>query len=87
MREWYALYFPEMDVIKNNETYVRLIAENKTKEKIIQAKPDVFLIDPDYDEKINQKDLDIMNNYANSIYECKKAGKLLKITLKIKWNP
>lgn len=78
IREWYALYFPEMDVIKNNETYVRLIAENKTKEKIIQAKPDVFLIDPDYDEEINQKDLDIMNNYANSIYELQKSRKAIE---------
>ena len=83
IREWYALYFPEMDVIKNNETYVRLIAENKTKEKIIEAKPDVFLIDSDYDEEINQSDLDIMNNYANSIYELQKSR---KTTLKIKWN-
>lgn len=78
IREWYALYFPEMDVIKNNETYVRLIAENKTKEKIIEAKPDVFLIDSDYDEEINQSDLDIMNNYANSIYELQKSRKSIE---------
>lgn len=78
IREWYALYFPEMDVIKNNETYVRLIAENKTKKKIIEAKPDVFLIDPDYDEEINQSDLDIMNNYANSIYELQKSRKSIE---------
>ena len=67
-----------MDVIKNNETYVRLIAENKTKEKIIEAKPDVFLIDSDYDEEINQSDLDIMNNYANSIYELQKSRKSIE---------
>ncbi|WP_299522211.1 NOP5/NOP56 family protein [uncultured Methanobrevibacter sp.] len=78
IREWYALYFPEMDVIKNNETYIRLIAENKTKEKIIEAKPEVFLIDLDYDEDINQSDLDIMNNYANSIYELQKSRKSIE---------
>lgn len=78
IREWYALYFPEIDVIKNNETYVRLIAENKTKEKIIEAKPDIFLIDSDYDEEINQSDLDIMNNYANSIYELQKSRKSIE---------
>ena len=78
IREWYALYFPEMDVIKNNETYIRLIAENKTKEKIVEAKPDIFLIDPDYDEEINQSDLDIMNNYANSIYELQKSRKAIE---------
>lgn len=42
IREWYALYFPEMDVIKNNETYIKLISQNETKEKIIEAKPDAF---------------------------------------------
>ena len=25
IREWYALYFPEMELIKNNETYIKLI--------------------------------------------------------------
>ncbi len=79
IREWYALYFPEMDVIKNNETYIRLIAENKTKEKIIEAKgDDVFLIDSDYEEDINPVDLDIMNNYANSIYELQKSRKSIE---------
>ena len=29
IREWYALYFPEMDLIKNNETYIKLICENQ----------------------------------------------------------
>ena len=78
IREWYSLYFPEMDVIKNNETYIRLIAENKTKENIIKAKPEVFLIDSDYDEEIDQCDLDIMNNYANSIYELQKSRKAIE---------
>lgn len=70
IREWYALYFPEMDVIKNNETYVNLISQNKTKEEIIKAKPEAFpdnIID--LDEDINLADLEIMNNYAKSIHE------------------
>jgi len=76
IREWYALYFPEMDTIKNNETYIRLISQNKTKEKIIEAKPDAFpggVID--IDDDINPKDLEIMNNYANSIFELQKSRK------------
>lgn len=77
IREWYALYFPEMDMIRNNETYVKLIAENKTKSKIIEAKPDAFLIDVDEfdDEDIAAEDLEIINNYANSIYELQKTRK------------
>ena len=76
IREWYALYFPEMDVIKNNETYIKLISQNKTKEEIIKAKPDSFpnnIITIDEDIKI--EDLEIMNNYANSIHELQKSRK------------
>ena len=76
IREWYALYFPEMDVIKNNETYIRLISQNKSKEEIVNAKPDAFpknIID--IEEDINSEDLEIMNNYANSIYELQKSRK------------
>lgn len=77
IREWYELYFPEMNVIHNNETYIKLIAENKTKEKIIETKGDVFSIDiEDFnDEDINREDLEILNNYANSIYELQKTRK------------
>ena len=76
IREWYALYFPEMDVIKNNETYIKLISQNKTKEEIIKAKPDSFpnnIITIDEDIKI--EDLEIMNNYAYSIHELQKSRK------------
>ncbi|WP_458454040.1 NOP5/NOP56 family protein [Methanobrevibacter sp.] len=76
IREWYALYFPEMDVIKNNETYIRLISENKSKDDIIKAKPEAFpdnIID--LDDDINPIDLEIMNNYAKSIYELQQSRK------------
>lgn len=76
IREWYALYFPEMDIIKNNETYIKLISQNKTKEAIVEAKPEAFpdeIIDIDGD--IDPRDLEIMNNYANSIYELQKSRK------------
>lgn len=73
IREWYSLYFPEMDNIRNNETYIKLIVENETKEKIIDAKPDVFVIDIDeFEEDIKQEDLEIINSFARSIYELQK---------------
>ena len=76
IREWYALYFPEMEVIKNNETYIKLISQNKTKESIITAKRDAFPDDLiDLDEDIDSQDLEIMNRYANSIYELQKSRK------------
>ena len=76
IREWYALYFPEMDVIKNNETYIRLISQNKTKQEILKAKPEAFPKDIiDLEEDINPIDLEIMNNYAKSIFELQKSRK------------
>ena len=76
IREWYALYFPEMDLIKNNETYIKLIYENKTKEEIINAKSDAFPEDMlDIEDDINPEDLKIMNNYAKSIYELQQTRK------------
>lgn len=76
IREWYALYFPEMDLIRNNETYIKLIYENKTKEEIINAKSDAFPSDMlDIEDDINPEDLNIMNNYAKSIYELQQTRK------------
>ena len=76
IREWYALYFPEMDVIKNNETYIKLISQNKTKENIMEAKPDAFPSNVlDLEDDINPLDLEIMNKYANSIFEFQKTRK------------
>ncbi len=76
IREWYALYFPEMEIIKNNETYIRLISQNKSKEKIMEAKPEAFPDNSlDLDEDINPQDLEIMNKYANSIYELQQTRK------------
>ena len=76
IREWHALYFPEMDIIKNNETYIKLISQNKTKDEIIKEKPDAFpnnIID--IEDDINPEDLEIMNNYAKSIFELQKSRK------------
>lgn len=76
IREWYALYFPEMEVIKNNETYIKLISENKSKDEIIKAKPEAFPSNIiDLEEDINPIDLEIMNNYAKSIHELQKSRK------------
>ena len=74
IREWYALYFPEMDTVKNNETYIKLISQNETKEKIIEAKPEAFPTNVmDLEDDINPQDLEIMNTYAKSIHELQKT--------------
>ena len=87
IREWYALYFPEMDVIKNNETYIKLISENKSKDEIIKAKPEAFpdnIID--LEDDINEEDLKIMNNYAKSIHELQKSRKNIEEYIDLKMD-
>ena len=87
IREWYALYFPEMDVIKNNETYIKLISENKSKDEIINAKPEAFpdnIID--LEDDINEEDLTIMNNYAKSIHELQKSRKNIEEYIDLKMD-
>lgn len=79
IREWYALYFPEMDVIRSNETYIKLISQNETKEKIIEAKPEAFPSNvADMEDDINPQDLAIMNTYAKSIYELQQTRKKIE---------
>ena len=74
IREWYALYFPEMEVVRNNETYIKLISENASKDEIVKAKPEAFPNDIiDLEDDINPQDLEIMNNYAKSIHELQKT--------------
>ena len=65
-----------MDTVKNNETYIKLISQNKTKDEILKAKPEAFPQDIiDLEEDINPMDLQIMNNYAKSIYEVQQTRK------------
>lgn len=80
IREWYALYFPEMDMIKNNENYIKLICENKTKEEIIEKKPDALLVDiNEFDEsEIKKEDLEIINEFAKSIQYLQKTRKAIE---------
>ena len=87
IREWYALYFPEMDVIKNNETYIRLISQHNSRDEIIKAKPEAFPADMiDLEDDINPKDIEMMNSYANSIYEMQKTRKNLEEYVDFKMN-
>ncbi len=38
IREWYSIYFPELDSVKDHEHYVKLIAEHPRREDIIKLK-------------------------------------------------
>jgi len=68
LRDWYSLYFPELDIVQNNKTYVKLIALNDNKKEIVDSYNNDLLKYDEFEEDINEKDLDIIKNLAKSIY-------------------
>lgn len=77
IREWYTIYFPEMDTIHNNESYIKLIAESEDREDIIKNHQDAFKLDIDYSNgaDINEEDLAMVKEFAKSIYSLQNSRK------------
>ena len=74
-REWYIIYFPEIESVNNNEIYIKLIAEGGKRENIITNNPEYFTIESDESNgaDIEEDDLIILNNFVKSIYELQKS--------------
>jgi len=74
IRDWNNIYFPEIDIIQNNETYINLIANSKTREDLIKNPPESIKSNQniDLENGFNGADLDIrdiemINEFAKSI--------------------
>ncbi|MCQ2977661.1 MAG: ATP-binding protein [archaeon] len=80
MRDWYTVYFPEMDTIGNNETYIKLIAENDNRESILNNHPESFQdnIEESFGGDVSPEDLQMMKDFANSIYSLQNSRKQLE---------
>lgn len=80
MRDWYTVYFPEMDTIGNNETYIKLIAENDTREEILKNHPESFqeTMEESFGGDVEEEDLLMMKDLANSIYSLQNSRKHLE---------
>lgn len=81
IRDWYTIYFPEMDTISNNETYIKLIAESENREDILENFKEHF--NEDIGEStgadIEDADLEMLKSFAESIYSLQKSRKELEI--------
>jgi nucleolar protein 56 len=85
LREWYAIHFPELDKIKNNERYVEMIADIGGRDSIIDSK----VLDSDKEFKvktaksvgapISELDLQMVREFAKSIKSLQKTKKSLTI--------
>ena len=80
IRDWYTIYFPEMDTISNNETYIKLIAESENREDILENFNEHFTeeIDESTGADIEEDDLLMLKSFAESIYSLQKSRKELE---------
>ena len=80
IRDWYTIYFPEMDTISNNETYIKLIAESENREDILENFKEHFSedIEESTGADIEEADLEMLKSFAESIYSLQKSRKELE---------
>ncbi|MBQ2962418.1 ATP-binding protein [Methanobrevibacter sp.] len=80
IRDWYTIYFPEMDTIGNNETYIKLIAESENREDILENFKEHFSeeIEESTGADIEEEDLEMLKSFAESIYSLQKSRKELE---------
>ena len=80
IRDWYTIYFPEMDTISNNETYIKLIAESENREDILENFKEHFIgeIEESSGADIEESDLAMLKSFAESIYSLQKSRKELE---------
>lgn len=88
IREWYAIYFPEMDAVRNQEVYVDLIARITDREKIIEEEFDKFNIETtiSHGADVKIEDLEILKNFAESIRELQESRKSIEKYISIKMD-
>ena len=81
IRDWYTIYFPEMDTISNNETYIKIIAESENREDILENFKEHFSedIDESAGADIEGEDLEMLKSFAESIYSLQKSRRELEI--------
>ena len=81
LREWYAIHFPELDIIKNQERYVEMVADFGDRDSIVNS----GLLDPTENSKIkdvnsvgapiSETDLQMVMEFAGSIKSLLKTKK------------
>jgi len=69
LREWHAIHFPELDKIKNNEKYVKLIVEYGDKDSIIENESldEIDISNQSTGAEIEGYDLEVLQEFAGSV--------------------
>ncbi len=79
LREWYAIHYPELDKIRNNEKYVSLIAEYGDSSAISQNEDlkELGIKDQSTGAEIEGRDLEIVQEFASSLKTLQNTKKSL----------
>jgi nucleolar protein 56 len=88
IREWYGIYFPEIEIIHNNEAYVKLIANIGNREEIIETHLKDFNIDLDISNgaDIESEDIIQIKEFATSIRSLQLSRKAIEDYINIKMD-
>lgn len=80
IREWYAIYFPEIEVIHRNEVYVKLIADVGDRDEIIENHLDEheIAINVSNGADIEVEDLEMIKNFGKSIRNLQESRKAIE---------
>ncbi len=79
LREWYSIHFPELDKIKSQEFYVKLIAEYGDKDSIMTSglKETDLKIETSIGAELDETDISILTEYASSLKSLQTTKKSL----------
>ena len=88
LREWYSIHFPELDLMNNHELYTRLVAENGHRDSIFEKNLSAYNFDitESIGADIDDDDLLIIQNLANSIASLQKSRKDIEIYIETKMD-
>lgn len=87
IRQWYTIYFPEMDTLSNNETYIKLIGESDSREDIINNYNEHLPgITSSNGADLEKEDIEILKNFGNSIKSLQESRSKIEVYLEIKMN-
>ncbi|MDI9623493.1 MAG: ATP-binding protein [Methanothermobacter sp.] len=81
IREWYSIYFPELESVKDHEHYVKLITEHSRREDIIKLKK---LPRESIGAELEEEDIEIIREFAKAIRSLQLLRKSIERYIELK---
>ncbi len=86
IREWYGVHFPEMDLVRNHEAYVKLVALHGHRDRILEQDLSGFNLDIDQSmgADIDEEDILIIQSFAKSLKSLQESRQSIENYVDIK---